>query len=278
MKKIIAVLLTLMTALLFSACQQKGKTPNPSVSSEPSYENFGEITVSAGESYSSLDGLKIRVVGSDFGNELSTLTVEWNNKTVYGVSYSEIYKIERFKEGDWVEYPPRDELVAGCIRYGLEPLQKMEFTYNLSDNFDCFDDGKYRIVVECEYRKIYDKNGRKCNLWAEFTVNNAKDVEGGYCGNTQTTIYIDEKGYTFMGSKSVALTDLLRKLDYKPQKEHCFCAPDFTVDTEFGTGYEIFLTVGYVECDKGRAMLTQSQAKTIEEIADWAKKSAFQDD
>ena len=69
---------------------------------------------------------------------------------------------------------------------------------------------------------------------------------------------------------SVTLTDILVNLDYDPMHV-CRCRPEYTVDTEFGTGYGINLTAGYARCDKGQADLTQEQIDTIAEIIEWAK-------
>ena len=91
----------------------------------------------------------------------------------------------------------------------------------------------------------------------------------GYCGNTQTTLYVDGKAYTFMGGHSVTLTDILLNLDYDPMKV-CRCLPEYTVDTEFGTGYGIHLSEGYARSEKGQADLTREQIDAIREIINWA--------
>ncbi len=97
------------------------------------------------------------------------------------------------------------------------------------------------------------------------------DSISAYCGNTQTTIYFDgDKKYTFMGSESVTMTDILINLDYDKSKL-CKCLPEYTVDTEFGTGYGINITSGYARCDKGQADLTQEQVDELKEIILWAK-------
>ena len=93
----------------------------------------------------------------------------------------------------------------------------------------------------------------------------------GYCGNTQTTLYIDGEAYTFMYDESVTLTDILLNLDYDPNKL-CKCLPEYTVDTEFGKGYGINLTDGYARCNKGQADLTAGQLDQIRSIIEWAKK------
>ena len=89
----------------------------------------------------------------------------------------------------------------------------------------------------------------------------------GYCGNAMTTIILEEKEYTFMGSDSVNLTDILINLKYDPMKV-CRCIPEFTVKTEFGEPYGVNLTLGYARCEEGQATLTVEQIKLIQEILD----------
>lgn len=93
------------------------------------------------------------------------------------------------------------------------------------------------------------------------------DPVTGYCGNTMTTIVLDGKEYTFMGSDSVNLTDILINLKYDPMRV-CRCAPEFTVKTEFGEPYGVNLTQGYARCDEGQADLTEEQIEQIKEILD----------
>lgn len=92
----------------------------------------------------------------------------------------------------------------------------------------------------------------------------------GYCGNTITTVSRENRAWdepweaSFWGDDSVALTDLLRHLDYSG--DICRCLPEYSVDTEFGTGYGVSLTAGYARCDGGQAELTEAQVKQIREI------------
>lgn len=97
----------------------------------------------------------------------------------------------------------------------------------------------------------------------------------GYCGNIQTTLYIDGKEYTFQFGNSVTLTDILVNLDYNPDKV-CRCMAQYRADTEFGSNYQIHLDNGFVRCDKGQADLTQDQIDTIAEIIHWAKTTNCQ--
>lgn len=91
------------------------------------------------------------------------------------------------------------------------------------------------------------------------------DPVTGYCGNTMTTIVVAGKEFTFMGSDSVNLTDILINLKYDPMRV-CRCTPEFTVKTEFGDPYAVNLSKGYARCEEGQADLTPDQIKLIQLI------------
>lgn len=101
--------------------------------------------------------------------------------------------------------------------------------------------------------------------------NNVTEHEAaGYCGNTVTTVSRESRVWdqpwkaSFWGDDSVALTDLLLYLDYSG--DVCRCLPEYNVDTEFGTGYGVNLTAGYVRHDGGQTDLTEEQTELIREI------------
>lgn len=92
-----------------------------------------------------------------------------------------------------------------------------------------------------------------------------------YCGNTVTTVKFDAVGTTeekweksFWGEDSVRMTDLLRFFDYSG--DICRCRPEYTVDTEFGEGYGINLSEGYVRHDGRQVTLTEEQTAELREI------------
>lgn len=91
------------------------------------------------------------------------------------------------------------------------------------------------------------------------------DPISGYCGNTVTTVTVDGQEYSFWGSDSVTLTDILENLAYDPGQV-CRCMTEYTVDTEFGSGYGVNLTESFVRCEAGQAALTAEQTGTIREI------------
>lgn len=96
----------------------------------------------------------------------------------------------------------------------------------------------------------------------------------GYCGNTVTKVK-DYHGWeqSFWGSDSVAMTDLLRFLDYSGGI--CRCPVEYIVDTEFGENYGINLSEGFVRHDEGQTDLTQEQIELIREIIHRAEEFAF---
>lgn len=117
---------------------------------------------------------------------------------------------------------------------------------------------------------VYIVGGEDHSHQVAATAQTVDDPFVGYCGNTQTTLYIGDKEYTFMYGNSVTLTDILLNLNYDPMRV-CRCSPEYTVDTEFGKGYGINLTEGYARSEKGQADLTQEQIDQISEIIQWAE-------
>lgn len=91
------------------------------------------------------------------------------------------------------------------------------------------------------------------------------DPVTGYCGNMMTKIMRDGKEYSFAGSDSVNLTDILINLEYDPNKL-CDCMTEFSVVTEEGTNYGVNLTETYARCDGGQADLTAEQVELIQKI------------
>ena len=93
--------------------------------------------------------------------------------------------------------------------------------------------------------------------------------EVGYCGNTQTTLrrmngreVVWET--SFMSGDSVALTDLLRWLNYS--EGICRCLPEYEVDTEFGGVYGLDLSHGYVRYGDAQVQLSREQLDEVRRI------------
>lgn len=92
----------------------------------------------------------------------------------------------------------------------------------------------------------------------------AENAVSGYYGNTVTEVILDGQTYSFWGSDSVTLTDLLINLAYDPDQV-CRCLPEFTVNTEFDR-YGVNLTEAYARCEDGQVPLTTEQIEIIQEI------------
>lgn len=108
--------------------------------------------------------------------------------------------------------------------------------------------------------------GRHTHTPAEESLTVESPVSG-YCGNTVTTVHLGGQDYSFWGGDSVTLTDILISLAYDPSQV-CRCLPEFTVDTEFGSGYGVNLAQSYARCESGQAALTAEQTEAIRGILD----------
>ena len=130
----------------------------------------------------------------------------------------------------------------------------------------------YEVTAEFDYEQFggtaYYSFYAVCGGHTHSLAGSPQTVENprsGYCGNTVTTVCLNGREYTFEGSDSVALTDILINLAYIPEKV-CTCEVSFTVDTEFGNGYGVELSKGFVRCSNGQADLTEEQVNTIKGI------------
>ena len=100
----------------------------------------------------------------------------------------------------------------------------------------------------------------------------SEPVISGYCGNTVTTVYEEDGGtYSFWGSDSVSLTDILLHLSY--EEGCCRCIPEYTVDTEFGTGYGLNLSEAYARYGGKQATLTEEQVVLLMDVMERVKQN-----
>lgn len=165
-------------------------------------------------------------------------------------------------EGIWVNSNVRSEKVDLENGFTLS-LKPGGYIYEIAAKWANIGSANYYVYIVFEPEHSHQAAAEPQTVENPFT---------GYCGNTQTTLYIGDKKYTFMYGHSVTLTDILLNLDYDPMRV-CRCLPEYTVDTEFGTGYGIHLTQGYARCEKGQADLTQEQIDTIAGIIQWAERT-----
>ena len=88
----------------------------------------------------------------------------------------------------------------------------------------------------------------------------------------EVTVYVAGEAHSFQGRHAITMTNLLTNLAYDPAKV-CDCEAEYTADTQFGTGYEINLTLGFVRCEQGQADLTTEQIYRIREVTNWVESS-----
>lgn len=163
---------------------------------------------------------------------------------------------------------------------GLESGDRIQITYDCPDSslwpgvdwvYACklLEEGSLDDVPEEALTTMeaagYDF-GRHAHAPAEEPETVADPVSG-YCGNTVTEVTLDGETYSFWGSDSVALTDILINLAYDPDRV-CRCYWEFTVDTDFGTSYWVNLTESFARCEAGQADLTAEQAEAIRGVLD----------
>lgn len=268
MKKLLAITAVLALAAVLTAC---GAVESAAPGVVDKAQSSGEVV---------FPGLTL-TCGDVTPTGLTLIfTQEGGEELVTGSCYS----LEKFTKDGW---QPLEILADGCwtdIAYLISSEGESRFPENWEWLYGALEEGSYRIGKE-----IIGGAG-KSMYYAYFAIapegqpqtdpdhthalasepQTVEDPVSGYCGNTVTTVYLDGEENAFWGTDSVTLTDILINLSYDPEKV-CRCAPEFTVDTEFGEGYGVNLTEGYARCADGQADLTREQLETIREIMDRLK-------
>lgn len=96
------------------------------------------------------------------------------------------------------------------------------------------------------------------------TEQTAEDAyTGGWCGNVQSTIFLNGKEYTFMYGDSVTLNALYKNHSFKDKP--CQCEEGIHIRTEAGD-YTVNTGKHFIRSDKGQGQLTKEQTQNIIEI------------
>ena len=291
MKKLLTVILTAILILSMTACQSSGQISCPAVDDPEQMNAPGSIGSSKP---SSTEPPELKVLDSTcLGIVANIGTYSWTydngDGTQTGVCADSSHPLEwqaflvpMTTSDDTVELhfdvQPQEMSVRSWSDEYWGKVDAEEENAALNGNKLELKDGGYIYEVVAKWTDD--------NLAAEGTVHYAfyivKDLHlhmsairpetvdapvTGYCGNTMTTIILEGNEYTFMGSDSVNLTDILINLKYDPMKV-CRCIPEYTVKTEFGEPYGVNLTQGYARCKEGQANLTVEQIQLIQKILD----------
>lgn len=291
MKKLLAIILAVILIISMSACQNSGQIDCPAAD-EP--EQINAPGSNGPSKPTSKEPPALKVLDSTcIAIEANTGTYTWTydngDGTQTGVCADSSHPLE------WQEFlvpmVTSDDTVE--LHFAVEPQQ---FTVRCwSDAYWGSTDAAEETVIVTGNTLELKQNGYIYEVEAKWTGENlaaegtvyygfyvvrddhshtlaqepqtVEDPVTGYCGNMITTIHLDGKEYSFMGSDSVNLTNIVINLSYDALKV-CRCMPEFTVETESGAMYGVDLSLGYVRCDDGQADLTPDQIELIRKILD----------
>lgn len=172
MKRIIAVLLSVLLLSFLAACGQDILLP------ADGKMKLDKATIEIGGTHTDFEGMNVQIVNAIWNDEEIKLDVNWINKTSYDVVYGESYDIEKQTDGEWKSCVTLDNLAFNDIGYELNAKSSQKQTYNLTDMFDISENGEYRFTTYCH---VYDKGrggeSTKCEMWAAFTVSRTDDAD-----------------------------------------------------------------------------------------------------
>lgn len=172
MKRIIAVLLSVLLLSFLAACGQDIQLP------ADGKMKLDKATIEIGGTHTDFEGMNVQIVNAIWNDEEIKLDVNWINKTSYDVVYGESYDIEKQTDGEWKSCVTLDNLAFNDIGYELNAKSSQKQTYNLTDMFDISENGEYRFTTYCH---VYDKGrggeSTKCEMWAAFTVSRTDDAD-----------------------------------------------------------------------------------------------------
>lgn len=195
MKKLIAIMLSVLILVGLSACSMQ-KAPS-SQNDTPLSEDVGvtqtkkiklktdNATLTADKVYTSFSGVEIELSSAVWNDKEIKLNVNWKNNTSYEVTYGEGYDIERQVNDKWESCLALDDLTFNALGYSLKAGEQKEKSYNITNSFYIYENGKYRFNTYCfVYDKEQSNTTTKCKLWVEFTVkrigDTSKDIKRSY--------------------------------------------------------------------------------------------------
>ena len=283
MKKFLSTLLAAILILFMAACSHDAKPEqvNPPGSNGQSKPTSTEppVLVIADRSgismqantgtyswiYDNGDGTQIGVCADsahplEWQKFMEAMTTTEDSVEIRFAVSPQDYKVYRWSESYWGDVNAVSEYVE--TNGNVIELMDGGYIYEVVAKWT-WDNLAAEGTVHYEFYVIKDKHTH-ASAEDPQTVD---DPVTGYCGNTMTTIILDDNEYTFMGSDSVNLTDILINLKYDTMRV-CRCTPEFTIQTEFGEPYGVNLSQGYARCEDGQADLTEEQIKKIREILD----------
>ena len=103
---------------------------------------------------------------SEFPNAIKvTMTNNTNDVIVTG----EHFRIEKFKNNEWIDFTPKDA-IFNDIGYELKPYSTKTFKISLFKNQIDYKPGKYRIA-KYYLKSDYQQTNGEFNIYSEFEIN-----------------------------------------------------------------------------------------------------------
>ncbi len=150
-KKWLTAILAVLMAMSCSACVKNPQvTPTTESQTAPS------------------EGISIKVMKAEIQKEETILQVQWKNETEYSIMYGEMFGLQKWVEGQWVDCPMNENTGFIAIGYMLQPGKTITKSYTLRWAFGDLEAGRYRFLTSCSVEVGYSYQEHK--LSADFTL------------------------------------------------------------------------------------------------------------
>lgn len=143
MKKILILIISVLTVLTLSGCTNK---------------NLGE------KSTYNITNDKVTMTVKENTLTSTSATIILTNKTEEGYIYGEPYHLEIKDKDTWYILEPKEELYFIMPAYSLKANEKVEKEYNWEHGYGELDKGTYRLVTD------FSTDKEEIYVAAEFTI------------------------------------------------------------------------------------------------------------
>lgn len=159
-KIIMKIILILVTTILFINCNQ---SKNNTTATSLQTKNTGKADEVINEVILSLQPNVFQLTTLP-----DTLNIQMANHTKDTITTGLHYRIELLKNGEWIEFSPKDILFED-MGFGLLPADFKDFVVRLFKEKVIYHPGKYR-VVKYYLTSDYAKTKKRNDVYTEFKV------------------------------------------------------------------------------------------------------------
>lgn len=150
-KQWVTGILAVLMAIFCSACGENKTSAPPTESTTSTFE-----------------GISVNVLKAEIREEETILQVQWKNETEYSLMYGEMFGLQKWIDGQWVNCPMRQNTGFTAIGYMLQPGKSITKLYKLRWAFGDLEAGRYRFLTSCSVEVGYSYQDHK--LSADFTL------------------------------------------------------------------------------------------------------------